>query len=205
MSRLVPLFELNDKVKFVEEFARTTMGNDPCHGWPHVERVAAYAERIAESIEGVDYEVLAIATLLHDIGRFYQTNLHHAITSSKVAEVLLRGLNYDDEFIEKVSHAIIAHSFSLGVEAKTIEAKILSDADKLDAMGAIGIFRVIYTSGMKKRGFSDSIHHFEEKILKLKEKLYLPQSKRIAGELHRRVELYVAWLRDEMNSLGYYM
>jgi len=81
----------------------------------------------------------------------------------------------------------------------------LSDADKLDALGAIGIYRVIYTSGIKGRGFSYAIHHFEEKILKLKEKLYLPQSKRIAGELHRRVELYIAWLRDELNSLGYYM
>ena len=203
MSRLVPLFELNDKVKFVEEFARTTMGDDPCHGWPHVERVAAYAERIAESIDNVDYDVLAIAILLHDIGRFYHTNQHHAIASSKVAEVFLRRINYDEEFIRKVSHAIIAHSFSLGVKAETVEAKILSDADKLDALGAIGIFRVIYTSGARKRGISESLRHFEEKILKLREKLYLPQSKKIAWELQKRVELYVAWLKDETSSLGY--
>jgi uncharacterized protein len=179
------------------------MGDDPCHGWPHVERVASYALKLVSDNESIDFEALAIAILLHDIGRFYQTDLHHAVTSSRVAEVLLKGLGYPEEFIEKVSHAIISHSYSLGVTAKTMEAMILSDADKLDAIGAIGIYRVIYTSGMRRRGFSDSLNHFREKIIKLKEKLYLPQSKKIAEELHRRVEIYITWLREELLEVGY--
>ncbi|MCE4606217.1 MAG: HD domain-containing protein [Desulfurococcales archaeon] len=199
---MVNLFEINDKVKIIKDLSMMTMGNDPCHGWPHVERVAAYALKIIDD-ESVDYEVLAIAILLHDIGRFYKTDLHHAISSSKVAGILLRGLGYPDEFIDKVSHAIIAHSYSLGVTAKTKEAMVLSDADKLDAIGAIGIYRVIYTSGLTRRGFKDSLNHFEEKIIKLKEKLYLPQSKRIAEELHRRVEFYINWLKEELAGVGY--
>ncbi|MCE4614590.1 MAG: HD domain-containing protein [Desulfurococcales archaeon] len=201
---MISLFETNEKVKFIKDFSKMTMGNDPCHGWPHVERVAAYALKLIGNDDSIDYEALAIAVLLHDIGRFYQSDLHHAITSSKISEILLRGLEYPDDFIENVSHAIIAHSFSLGVTAKTKEAMILSDADKLDAIGAIGIYRVIYTSGLYHRSFSDSINHFGEKITRLKEKLYLPESKRIAEELHRRVELYVKWLKEELIQVGYF-
>ena len=198
------MFETNERVKFIKDFSKMTMGDDPCHGWPHVNRVTAYALKLIDDDNSVDYEVLAIAILLHDIGRFYQTDVHHAILSSKIAEILLRGLGYSEEFIENVTHAIIAHSFSLGVQAKTKEAMILSDADKLDAIGAIGIYRVIYTSGLTRRSFKDSLNHFGEKITKLKEKLYLPQSKRLAEELHRRVELYVNWLKEELIEVGYF-
>jgi len=117
------LFEINDKVKIIKDLSMMTMGNDPCHGWPHVKRVAAYALKIIDD-ESVDYEVLAIAILLHDIGRFYKTDLHHAISSSKVAGILLRGLGYSDEFIDKVELDNSKLTLKIGMQYKIPEPNI---------------------------------------------------------------------------------
>ena len=197
------LLSLNDRVKLIAEYTHVNMGDDPVHGWPHVERVARYCEIILEkSNADVNDEVLALAVILHDIGRSYKSETHHAVIGSKIARMLLKGMGYEDDVIDHVVHAILAHSYSLGIKARTMEAKILSDADKLDALGAIGIFRVIYESGKQGRGFNDTLKHLRDKILRLLDHLYLKESKSLALELHRRVELYASWLSDELDFLG---
>ena len=200
MSRLL---SLNDKVKLIAEYTHNNMGDDPVHGWPHVERVAGYSEVLLERTHAdVDEEVLALSVILHDIGRSYKSEAHHAITGSKIARILLKGLGYNDRIIDEVTHAILAHSYSLGIKARTMEAKILSDADKLDALGAIGIFRVIYESGRRGRGIDGTLKHFRDKILRLLDHFYLKESRSLALELHRRVELYASWLSEELDFLG---
>ncbi len=179
------------------ETVRGIMGNDPAHGWPHVVRVHGISLRIVE--EGrlePDIRVLEHAVLLHDVGRFLEGKGHHAVKSASFARRVLEGV--DESFIEAVVHAILTHSYSLGVRAGTLEAMILSDADKIDALGAVGIARVFHTGCLLGRGFEDSLGHFREKILRLPGLLYLEASRRIARERARIVEEYVERLAEEL-------
>ncbi len=181
--------------------ARDLMGNDPAHGWPHVERVLKIADTLARGYcNGINREVVALAIILHDIGRFNnEKRIQHALASVDMASMILKEHGYQDNTISMVSHAILAHSWSLGVKAKTLEAMILSDADKLDALGAVGIARVFHTGCQMNRGFNDSIGHFYEKILRIPERLYLPEAKWIAKERLRIIENFLeAWRRESI-------
>jgi len=175
----------------VEE-ARRLLGSDPAHGWPHVLRVARLAEEIvaAGGLEP-DYRVLAAAVALHDVGRALGGG-HHARVSAEYARRLLERLGWPGRDVWAVEHAILAHSYSLGVEARTLEAKILSDADKLDALGAVGVARVFHTGCQLGRDFKDSLAHFREKILSLPRLLYLEPSRRLAAARVRVVEEFIA-------------
>ena len=178
--------------------ANSIMGCDPAHGWPHVARVYSYSKRIVEN-EGirVDWRVLEASIALHDIGRFTPGRGHHAEKSASLAVELLPSLGMGD-IVEEVRHAILAHSYSLGIEPKTLEAKVLSDADKLDALGAIGIARVIHTGCQMGRSFVESLSHFREKILRLPGRMYFDYSRSLAGRLAAVVESYVEALEEEL-------
>ncbi len=181
------------RIRVILSTIRLLMGNDPVHGWPHVLRVLGLSLRIARKLEEnnvkVDYSVLIPAVLLHDIGRGLEdlTRMHHAVLSSRIARRILSLLGYDDDTISKVTEAIETHSYSLNKKPKSIEAMILSDADKIDAMGAIGVARAFMLSGIKGRSISETIKHFHEKLLRLENMLYLEESKNIAKR--RRVFL----------------
>ncbi len=179
--------------------AKSLMGRDPAHGWPHVERVARLARRIIVE-EGLnpDWRVLDAAILLHDTGRFVEGE-HHALASARLARLVLPGLGYGAGEVEAVVHAILAHSYSLGVKASTIEARVLSDADKLDALGAVGIARVFHTGCQLNRSFEDSLEHFREKILRLPGLLYYDASRRIA---EKRIGIIEAFLESARQELG---
>ena len=191
------------KINSIITSVKHIMGEDPAHGWPHVERVLTIADTLAQNYgDRINREVLALAVILHDIGRFTgDRRKHHAMASAEEASRILREHGYEPIVIDAVEHAIIAHSWSLGMEARTIEAMILSDADKLDALGAVGIARVFHTGCQMDRGFQDSIGHFHEKILRIPEKLYLPESKAIAEERLQIVKLFLDAWRREVNML----
>ncbi len=194
------------RVKVISNTVRLLLGEDPIHGWPHVLRVLGLSLRIASELEGnsikIDYEVLILAVLLHDIGRRYEKTLsmHHAIISSRIARKILALLGYNDEIIGKVMEAIEAHSYSLGRKPKSIEAMILSDADKIDAMGAIGIARAFMLSGLKGRSIEDTIWHFHEKLLRLEEALYLEASKIIAKRRKLFLEKFLKELSIDLEE-----
>ncbi|MCE4600827.1 MAG: HD domain-containing protein [Desulfurococcales archaeon] len=179
--------------------ARAMMGADPAHGWPHIVRVHKLSRKIAEGLdEPVNWRILEAAILLHDIGRSIEGVEHHAVKSARFAGEILPGLGYGVDEVESIVHAIRSHSFSLGEAATTLEAKILSDADKLDALGAVGIARVIHTGCRINRSFEDSLRHFHEKILGLPEHMYLEPSRRMA---YRRLEIvrrFVSQLEEEL-------
>jgi len=190
---------LSHAPKEVVEEARRLLGDDPAHGWPHVLRVAGIAEEII-SIGGLepDLRVLSTAIALHDVGRALGGD-HHARVSATYARRLLQRLGWPRRLIVEIEHAILAHSYSLGVEARTLEAKILSDADKLDALGAVGIARVVHTGCQMGRGFEDSLAHIYKKILRLPELLYLEASRRLAQE---RVGIVRAFAEQFARELG---
>jgi len=178
--------------------ARKLLGGDPAHGWPHVLRVAGWARAIVEAERlRPRWTVLYASIVLHDVGRAVAVGgEHHASASARYARGVLATL-MSPPMIEEVVHAILAHSYSLGVEARSVEAMILSDADKLDALGAVGIARVFHTGCRMGRGFEESIAHFKEKIVVLPDRMYYTWSRAQAEKLVRRVEDFLRWWRDE--------
>jgi len=166
------------------------------HDDGHVKRVLKWAVYLAKK-EGADVEVVKKAAELHDIAR---DKPNHAIEGAKIAREILRRQGYDEDFIEKVAHCIEAHSFSSGIEPKTLEAKILSDADKLDAIGAIGIARAFMFSGEHGRSIEDTLKHFEEKLLRLKDMMFTDTAKKIAENRHRFMLEFYERLKRELEE-----
>lgn len=136
-----------NKFQRIKEIVRKKMkGVSPSHDFSHVMRVYNLCLSIAKEEQKVDLGILKIAALLHDIARRKEDldksgKVDHAILSAQMAEKILKDLGYSEEKIEKIKHCIETHRFKGRLKPKTIEAKILFDADKLDVCGAIGIAR----------------------------------------------------------------
>ncbi|MEM0027468.1 MAG: HD domain-containing protein [Ignisphaera sp.] len=187
-------------VDLIEKLVIMLVPDDVAHGIGHVLRVRELALEIASSIEeSVDREVLELVALLHDIGRLYSDE-GHAKRSAEIARILLELANYPKDRITRVVEAIESHSFSEGKEPRAIEAKILSDADKLDAMGAIGIARVFSHSCNKGRSLEDSLKHFYDKILKLPKMMFTEPGKRMAIKRIEIIERYLTELKQELKT-----
>jgi len=132
--------------------------NDSAHSFEHVKRVVATARRIAEA-EGADLSIVQTAALLHDIGRAEQsrTGVCHAEAGARRAREILQG--YPEEFVGAVVHAIAAHRFrDRSNSPQTLEAKVLFDADKLDALGAIGVARAYAMAGQRGQRLWSPLH-----------------------------------------------
>ena len=132
--------------------------NDSAHSFEHVKRVVAIARRIAEA-EGADIRIVQTAALLHDIGRAEQsrTGVCHAEVGARRAREILQG--YPVEFVEAVVHAISAHRYRDKQNIpQSLEAKVLFDADKLDALGAIGVGRAYAMAGQRGQKLWSPLH-----------------------------------------------
>ncbi len=164
------------------------------HDQGHTERVKKLVVYIARK-ERADVEVLAKAAELHDIAR---GEPNHARRGAEIARGILQDQGYSADFITKVAHCIEAHSFSSGVAPQTLEAKILSDADKLDAIGAIGVARAFLFSGETGRTIEGTLRHFEEKLLTLKDLLYTETARRLAERRHRFLQEFYRTLKREL-------
>ena len=189
-------------IERTKEYARHFFEREGTHGFSHTERVFNLCMHIGRE-EGADLEVLALASLLHDVARPLESSGRvedHAVEGARIARSYLRSLGYPEDRIEAVAHAIEAHRFSRGPEPRTLEAKILSDADKLDAIGAIGVARVFMYSGEHGRDIEASLKHFEEKILRLKDLMYTETAKRMAEGRHAFVEEFMARIRREIEG-----
>jgi uncharacterized protein len=185
--------------------ARSYYGNnDAVHDFDHVLRVLALAERIGRA-EGADMEVVRAAALLHDVGRAQADaeGLDHAAVGAEMARAILAG--QPPAKVEAVVHAIAAHRYRTAPEPETLEAQVLFDADKLDAIGAVGIARAFAYGGAhgqrlwapiesvdiarwKREGDDPDahtpIHEFMVKLSKLKDRLFTPTGQAIAEERH---------------------
>lgn len=135
--------------QLLEEYMLSCMG-DSAHDKEHVYRVLYSALEIAGDEPDVDYDVLICACLLHDIGRgeqFENPSLCHAQVGSEKAYRFLREQGFAEDFAARVRHCILAHRYRNNNVPKTVEARILFDADKLDVTGAIGIARTLFYKG----------------------------------------------------------
>ncbi len=138
---------------------RFTAVDDLAHGGEHIDRVYHLALHIAEQ-EGADHFITGMAALMHDLGRIapQEDGKHHADLSIHYAEEIMQKYCVPTEKQEAIKHAILAHSFSKGVEAQTAEARVVRDADRLDALGAIGVMRWAITGTQQHNSETRSYH-----------------------------------------------
>ncbi|HKZ95077.1 MAG TPA: HD domain-containing protein [Candidatus Bathyarchaeia archaeon] len=124
----------------IERYAREQMAKLGLHGWPHVKRVQCLCKQLAKSVKEADLEVLEVAALLHDVGKHVEkanNAMDHGGVSAEMAEKFLKSIKFDDVKVDAVCHAIRVHTH--GEEPRSVEARVLHDADFLDKMGAVGV------------------------------------------------------------------
>jgi uncharacterized protein len=147
---------MEEKYRRLKRIAEKEMeGASPAHDISHVMRVYSLCLRLAANEPDVDLDVLKAAALLHDIARTREdklgnagvTDLDHAVLGAKISGEILRKLGYPEQKIERVKHCIAVHRFRGRSTPRTSEARILSDADKLDVLGATGIARSFTIGG----------------------------------------------------------
>jgi len=198
------------------------------HNLDHVMRVYNLCLMISKYEENVDLDILIPAALLHDIARVEESEdktgkIDHAVLGSEIAGNILKDLKYDEGTIEKIKHCIVTHRFRTGNEPGTIEAKILFDSDKLDAIGAIGIARTFMLSGqcgqrlelnnsiseylsdnttengrIKDMSKHNPIIEYEVKLKKIPDKLYTKKAKEIGRDRIKFMEQYFNRLKLEL-------
>ena len=131
------------------DYLSKTMASDPAHDISHVRRVVQNTVRLTEAEHG-NALVTVPAAWLHDcVSVAKDSPLRNQASKLAATEAVdfLQSTGYPDELLEQIHHAIEAHSFSAGIETKTLEARIVQDADRLEALGAIGITRCFLTGG----------------------------------------------------------
>jgi uncharacterized protein len=189
--------------KEIDTFARSVLEPEGqgAHTYDHTRRVLALSMKIGQET-GANKRILGAASLLHDIGRpnEQKTGESHSISSGRMSKEFLKSIGYSDDEIEEVVSAIRTHRFSEGVKPTSLEGRILSDADKIDAIGAVGVFRAIAQASVSNKGIDGFLQHADEKLLRLKDLLYTEAAKDIAIERHTFLESFVTRLRNETNS-----
>ena len=189
-------------ISVVRKFAVENSEKNDIHGYAHVERVYNTCVKIGGKLNA-NLNVLKIAALLHDVGRINEKDdalkRNHAEISADKSKKFLssNGISLIQDEFDNIIHSIRAHSFSNEQLARTLEAKILSDADKLDALGAIGIFRTIGFTLENNGGIDQVIEHLENKILRLKEQMFLDYSKGVAELRHKTVLDFYTMIKKE--------
>lgn len=199
------------------EFIELEMQQDLAHDLNHVLRVVKTAKQLCK-LEGAKLEVVLPAAYLHDCFSFAKNHPDRA-SSSKVAAdkalTYLGEIGYPQEYFSQISHAIVAHSFSANVKPETLEAQIVQDADRLDALGAIGIARCLQVSTnlgvslyhsadpfARHRELNDKLHsvdHFYVKLLKLKDSMNTPSAKEEAERRTAFMQTYLKQLDSEIS------
>lgn len=191
---------------------------DGAHDMSHVRRVVANARRLAAG-EGADLAVVIPAAWLHDcVSPPKDSPLRRQasrLAAAKAADFLAEA-GYPDEYIPAIRHAIEAHSFSAGIPAETLEARVVQDADRLDALGAVGIARCLITGAALGRSLYDiddpfaaerppddrrgSVDHFYTKLFKLPALMQTDAGRREAERRAAFMHHYLAQLADEIGA-----
>jgi uncharacterized protein len=194
-----------------KEIEKLTVKNDAAHDFEHIMRVYRNTKKLCKS-EEANPKLVLCAALLHDIVSFPKSDKRSKTSSKKssiLAEKILKKYNFSKNEIQIICNAILDHSFSKNKVPKTIEGKILQDADRLDAIGAIGIARAFAVGGHENRSFYNkldpfcikrspddkkwTLDHFFRKLLLL-EKLMNTKSAKI--EAKKRTKIIKKYLDD---------
>ena len=206
---MIVLDSLKDKVKKI-------MNSDSAHDFEHVMRVYKNAKKICKE-EKANEKLILSAALLHDIVSYPKSDKRSkmsSLESAKKSKQILKKYDFSKEEIMIISDAIYDHSFSQNKVPKTLEGKILQDADRLDALGAIGIARVFATGGSLKRPFYNlddpfcktrtpddkiwTVDHFFQKLLKLESLMNTKSGKVEAKRRTRVLKEFLNYLKQEV-------
>ena len=207
-------------VEKTAEFVRKKFATESSgHDWWHMYRVWQLAKHIAKEEKNVNLLIVELAALLHDIADF-KFNKGDFEAGPKATRKWLKSLKVDEEIIVHVEEIVRNISYKgalIKPNLKTKEGKIVHDADKLDAIGAIGIARVFAYSGSvgipifipglepatpekKPKNLiitTSSVNHFHEKLLLLKGRMYTKTGKKMAKQRHRYMEEYLREFHKE--------
>ena len=203
--------------KWIEQFeakaAEIYPPTDPSHDLLHVKRVVAMARHLAK-VEGAEDRVVVPAAYFHDFISVPKNDPRRSQASRLSAEAAcawLSDIGYPALHLPAIAHAIAAHSFSAQIPAETLEAQVVQDADRLDAIGAIGIARVFTVGGILARPFYDpvdikaegrvpddsrfGIDHFKVKLFGLVDTMHTAAAKREGAKR-------LAWMREFYDRLA---
>jgi len=172
--------------------AKDTSGHDA----EHVLRVYKNAMLIAGNEPECDVQLVALAALLHDA----DDHKLFATKDNANARRFLKKEGVPQDIADKICEIINSVSFSKnqGKCPDTLEGMIVQDADRLDAIGAIGIARTFAYGGAHGRAMSDSVQHFHDKLLKLKDLMNTDTGKQLAAERHAFLEMFLTEYEKEM-------
>jgi uncharacterized protein len=193
-------------------------GGDGAHDHAHLERVWLNVQQIRAQ-EGGDFEILAASVLLHDCVCLPKNSPNRSRASHLAAvraRFILQSLNWASKRVDIVAGAIEAHSYSGGLEPHTLEGRILQDADRLDAIGFVGIARCFYTAGRlssqlydpsdprgTERELNDSLFaldHFPKKLLLLAEGFKTTTGQRLAHVRHEVLQQFYQGIMSEISN-----
>lgn len=205
---------LNASIKEVEPLYEMA---DSAHDFSHAMRVCRNAMYIGKR-EGADMEILTLSALLHDAQCVWKCSENkEALEAASICiSNFLDKRGTPEHKKEKVLYSIRVHRFSKGIIPTTLEAKILQDADRLDAMGAIGIARVFATGGALGRALYNpedpfclrrepndgkwNLDHFFKKLLKLESGMHTETAKKLASKRANVLERYLSDLQEEIEG-----
>jgi uncharacterized protein len=205
-----------DTLAAISTAARSKAGTDPAHDWLHVVRVERLGAQIA-SETGADAGIVRAAALLHEVvslPKHHPESHRSGELCAHAALEILHELGVDDAAARAIGECIRVHGFSAGLEPDTLEAKVLQDADRLDAIGAIGIARCFATCASMQRPFYDDadpfcqhrppddrrfgLDHFERKLLRIPERLHTGAARRLAHERAAFVRSFLHQFASEL-------
>lgn len=178
------------------------MTKDGAHDWHHIERVYRNGLTIAATEPQADQVVLRAALLLHDIGEKLIGHGNALVDEQEVGDIL-QPLGVPEEKWTAIVIAINEHSFTRNAKASSLEAAIVQDADRLDAIGAIGIGRAFGYGGTHNRTLYDpddptnTIQHFYDKLFKLCDMMNTTEGQRLAKERHQFMQHFVRQFMQE--------
>lgn len=201
-------------------YLQRQMTADSAHDMQHVERVVRMARQLAET-EGASLAIVVPAAWLHDCVTLPKNapNRHEASRlAAREAVHFLRSIGYSEDLLGEIAHAIahaiVAHSFSAGITPETLEAKVVQDADRLDAIGAIGVARCLLTGGALARplyhptdpfcqqrepdDLSYTIDHFYRKLLKIGQTLHTEAARAEAAQRNAFMQAFLNQLGQEI-------
>ncbi|MGB2955950.1 MAG: HD domain-containing protein [Anaerolineales bacterium] len=204
----------------IEEARGFYPDDDPVHGFSHILRVYRLCERIGRQ-ENADLTIVRAAALLHDVEGDVDVREDHHLAAARFAEKTLIKEGWSAEAIKAVVHCIRAHRFRDDSEKpQTLEAQVLFDADKIDAIGAVGVARAVayavragmdvyappsdlyLSSGKYEPGESQTVaHEYLFKLRHIKDRLFTASGRSLAAERH---ELMVRFFEGWMEEIGEY-
>lgn len=219
-SRRPPSLATDVLTRITEEARRFFRKARGSHGWDHTERVLNLCLRIGKK-EGADLKVLALAAVLHDIGRGEEDRSNGAVCHSQSGVTLARGIlkkhGVPERTAARVLHCIGTHRFRKKAGRRSLEAKVLFDADKLDSIGATGIGRAFLFAGeigarlhdtnvdpARTKPYTTDDTAYREylvKLKKIKDRIFTAEGRRIAESRHRFMVRFFDRLNKEIEGL----